>query len=71
VYMTPFLLRYELDHRRRRREAGVGLESFPKKGKILVKTIFREHSIHLEIFCFEHSSRFIVPLSNCFALLLL
>jgi len=34
-----------------------------KKGKILLKTFFpfEEHTIHLEIFCFEHSGRFLVP----------
>jgi len=35
------------------------------KEKILVKTVFGEHTIHLEIFCFEHSSR-LSPLPNFF-----
>jgi len=37
------------------------------KGEILVKTFFGEHTIHLEIFCFEYSGRF-SPLPNCFVL---
>jgi len=50
-----------------------------KKGKVLVKNKLRmfrnffigKHTIHLEIFCFEHSGRFFLPFSppNCFALL--
>jgi len=41
--------------------------------KILVKPFFGKHTIHLKIFCFKHSGRFIVspPLQKkiCFALL--
>jgi len=50
----------------------IGKNPMRKKGEILVKILFIGEQLgptHLEIFCFEYSGRFFLPLSNCFALL--